>query len=156
MTNSHQHLRELMSIETDDCTLWDRSLHRSGYPVVYVVKRFWYGNRLACTIAHGEPTDPKLEASHTCGQPACVNPRHLRWETRRQNEARKENHSTRQRGEACYQSLPHSLMVEVVARYRAGGVTQQALADEYGIGQNTVSRWVRGVRADAVKLRVAS
>jgi transposase-like protein len=48
------------------------------------------------------------------------------------------------------------MMVEVVARYQQGGISQRALADEYGIGQNTVSRWVRGIRADAVKLAVAS
>lgn len=34
--------------------------------------------------------------------------------------------------------------IAILRRYRAGGVSQQRLADEYGIGQSQVSRIIRG------------
>lgn len=46
---------------------------------------------LVCSWFHGPPA-PGMEAGHTCPQPnsLCVNPNHLRWMTRTENEAWKE------------------------------------------------------------------
>jgi len=146
-------LRILCTTDTDDCVPWGGTLHKSGYPVVYEVKKFWYGNRLVCTWTHGEP-DEGMEASHICGRRDCVNARHIVWHTSAENKAMKTVHGTQVNGEANYNAYPASMVAEVVGRYRAGGVTQDQLAAEYGIAQRTVSRWVAGDRADLVRLAV--
>lgn len=45
---------------------------------------------VSALIADGRPCrDPGLQASHRCGQPTCVFPPHLVWETAAENNARK-------------------------------------------------------------------
>lgn len=48
--------------------------------------------RLVCTRYHGEPPSELHEAGHTCPKgenELCINPYHLRWMTRQENEAHK-------------------------------------------------------------------
>lgn len=73
----------------DDCWLWQGG--RGGS------KKFEYGifriategktygaHRFAYALANGE-IPPGMEIDHTCHQPLCVNPAHLRLSTRKQN-----------------------------------------------------------------------
>jgi hypothetical protein len=39
-----------------------------------------------CELAHGDPPSTKHEAAHSCGNHSCVNPRHLAWKTRSENQ----------------------------------------------------------------------
>src|SRR6188768_1339565 len=72
----------------DECLLWPFSVNTRGYP------QMWYlpdrtcreVHRLVCIAAYGTPAaSPKMDASHACGVPRCVNRRHLRWKTRSAN-----------------------------------------------------------------------
>ena len=42
-----------------------------------------------------------------------------------------------------YQSVPNSIKAEIVARYWSRGESQAFLAQQYGVAQTSVSRWVR-------------
>ena len=80
--------------------------------------------------------------THTCSNTLCVNPAHLALKLRRDIAP-----FTRCANEA---NGRHKLTDQQVAairkRYAAGDVTQQALADEYGIHYSAVSYIVRGLR----------
>src|SRR5580704_13711749 len=67
-------------------------IRRQRYP--YTV---WKGkreklHRIVCEVVHGPPPSPNQNlVAHRCGRgvEGCINPRHLRWATRAQNEADK-------------------------------------------------------------------
>src|SRR3990167_1466998 len=39
---------------------------------------------IACATRHG-PRPPRLDTAHSCHNPPCCNPMHLRWATRKEN-----------------------------------------------------------------------
>lgn len=124
---------------TDDCIDWPFALSPSGYGL------FEQGRAhiVVCERAHG-PRPEGLQVCHSCADhPHCVNPRHLRWDTPKANVADRER-DRKAKGLRGYGAKLSVAQVEQIrARYLAGGVSQQALADEYGVSQNAISKLVR-------------
>ena len=69
----------------NDCVLWPFAKTPKGYARIRIDGRAHVASRLICTIEHGEPSDPKHVASHTCPNRHCIARRHLRWLTNREN-----------------------------------------------------------------------
>ncbi len=109
-------------------------------------------HRLAFFLEHGRWPDPC--ALHGCDTPLCCNaenPAHVHEGTHAQNTAemflRGRGRPGRLLGERANRSrLTDVQAAEIHVRYAAGGITQQGLADEYGVSQHSVSRIVRGLR----------
>lgn len=82
-----------------------------------------------------------MQALHSCDNPPCVNPHHLRWGTNRENalDRAERGPSVGRKGEAHSQvRLTEQDVREIRRRYTAGGVTMRRLADEFGIHNTTV------------------
>lgn len=90
---------------------------------------------------------------HTCDNPRCVNPVHL-WLGTHEDNMRDRNLKGRARGGYSRSNkargtdngaakLTDNNVREVRQRYANGWTTQTALADEFGVGQTTISRIVR-------------
>ena len=84
--------------DTDDCIVFAGKQQPNGYGRVSVGGRYQRAHRLACRMAHGEPPRRSLDAAHSCGERMCINPRHLRWATRAENEHDKIAHGRSNRG----------------------------------------------------------
>lgn len=90
---------------------------------------------------------------HGCNNPPCCNPLHVYDGTLSQNTRDSFRAGTanflrpdlpRARGEANARSkLTDAAVSDIRRRYAAGGVSQQDLADEYGIQQSQISRVIR-------------
>jgi hypothetical protein len=97
-------------------------------------------HRTAYELAHGVEIADGLQILHSCDTPLCVNPNHLFLGTHTDN---MQDASGKGR-----LSIPRrrnrSVKPEVIARYLAGGVTQDQLAVEFGVHKMTVHRWCRG------------
>lgn len=71
--------------KSGECWEWTAAKTKQGYPRILNS----YGHRVSWELANG-PIPAKGEIDHTCHNPGCVNPEHLRLATRKQNV---ENHS---------------------------------------------------------------
>lgn len=83
--------------ETDDCIIWPFSLCH-GYGVCRDENgKSSRAHIIACRMAHGARPEGG-DVAHSCGNKACLNPRHLRWATRSENEMDKVEHGRSLRG----------------------------------------------------------
>lgn len=93
---------ELVSVDTDECILWPHRTTHDGYAVIGVgngrAYRSVYLSRVACEMRHGPPSEPALQAAHSCRHRNCINPRHLSWKTLKDNVADKLRDGTDNRG----------------------------------------------------------
>jgi len=122
------------------CHEWRSTLHRDGYGKFWFDGRQVQAHRVAyllyvCEIPEG------LWVLHKCDNRRCVNPEHLYLGDAKQNVSDKV--------QRCpwwgNMRLPFSTVELIRTRYAAGGVSQQALANEYGCDQTQVSKIVRGI-----------
>ena len=98
----------------------------------------------AWELYHQTPVPEGMFVCHHCDNPACVNPIHLFLGTPADNIADAVSKGRIHKGERCWQAkLTEEQVRSIRVRYVAGGVTQQELADEYGVSQTAVGLIVR-------------
>jgi hypothetical protein len=131
----------------DACLLWPFG-KSNGYGVISRRGEApTMAHRLMCIIAHGPHPEGQSETAHSCGNRACVNPRHLRHASPRENGEDKILHDRVNRGERNGQSkLTRVQAQQIVGLYVAGGVTQKQIAAKFGIRDSTVNRIISGKR----------
>lgn len=87
-------IKKTLAESTDKCVLWPFYVMKEGYGQAATYRGVCLAHRLMCMFAHGHPPDSTSQAVHRCGVKACVNPRHLRWGTQKDNEDDKHGHGT--------------------------------------------------------------
>lgn len=129
-------LDAIRSMATDDCIIWKRSQSK-GYAKASVGKRTVNLHRLLCEEAHGPAPSIHHQATHTCGHSLCLNKRHLRWGTPKQNAADKKMHGTNNDGP---RNGSVKLTWATVRQIRTTqGMSQRALAAQHGVSQALIS-----------------
>ena len=88
---------------------------------------------------------------HSCDNPPCCNPAHLRAGTHAENEADKwARNRTRLQGRSgtanSQARLTDQQVLAIRARYRSGLETQRSLAVQYGVTRQTIGKIVRGLK----------
>ena len=132
-------LRQQMTAETDECVPWpfagtvDRGRLRVEGELISAC-------RLICSWVYGDPEDETLQAAHSCGNGhlGCVNPKHLRWATPKQNSDDKVLHGTN----GATSKLTDAQIVAIAADPRP----HFEICRFYGITRQTVWRVKRGHR----------
>ncbi|WP_257556500.1 hypothetical protein [Sphingobium sp. CFD-2] len=89
----------------DECWLWTGAKNDGGYGTLSTRK----ASHVSLEI-DGRPRPPKAFALHSCDNPPCVNPKHLRWGSNKENMRdmvkRRRHHAMRR--EACIHGHPLS------------------------------------------------
>lgn len=130
----------------EDCLLWPYGKYSNGYARVNVPgKRDASAANFMCRKAHGEPPSEEHEAAHSCGMGhiGCINPRHLSWKTKKENNQEKIVHGTSGRGEKHNLSKLTEHDVHTI-RALKGKKTQSQIAAAFGVTQTTISHIHRG------------
>lgn len=122
--------------ESDDCMIWPYAKNGHGYGILRIAKgKNARVHRLAYEAAFG-PMDPSLDGCHRCDNPACFRPEHIFPGSRTVNmrDASKKGRTVRgtRHGSA-------KLTEDQVRAIRVDPRPQQAIANEYGISQMSVS-----------------
>lgn len=148
--------------DTSGCWLWTGTANNSGYGTVGL-GRAAAGKGMAHRVSwevHFGPIPPGMIVCHRCDVRLCVNPDHLFLGTYRDNsldaaekgrvprgrawatEVRLRN---RPRGERHGSAkLTEKDVAEIRSLAAAGGFTQQALADRYGVCRGTIGNIING------------
>ena len=132
----------------DVCWLWRGTVGPTGYGM-FSAKRFkpkaYRTHRLAWELTHG-PIPEGLWILHHCDTPLCVNPAHLYAGTRQDNWDDVVARDRRKGERSPSAKLTDTQVREIRAIYAAGGISQRALAKQYGISNSTIDLVVRRVR----------
>lgn len=131
-----------LASSSDECILWPFSKSPGGYGKIKLSYKSRDVHRYVCELAHGEPAK-KMCAAHSCGVRLCVNPRHLRWATYKENHDDMIRHGTIDRGEKRYNA---KLTEDQVREIRAwdGVEMQKDLAARLGVSRSLVCRVLKG------------
>jgi len=126
----HQHV----DYDGEGCLLWPFAWSGPGYGAIRKGNKRIAAHRLMCELAHGKP--PKgAQAAHSCGNPQCVHPKHLRWASIKENMHDKWKHGTIVRGERVpTNKLTEAQVLAILADDRG----QRVIARELGVSQSAV------------------
>lgn len=134
-----QWVMDNLDFSSDECLPWPYASGSRGDAVVLHGGRLRSASRVMCEIVHGIP-DPSLslECAHNCGNGhlGCMNPRHLRWDTRSGNHADKVIHGTHNRGE---RNVNAKVTEDQVLEIRSSKQALSVLSKMYGISVAAVS-----------------
>lgn len=137
---------ERAALCTDDgCLEWPFAKQQRGYGMLSVDGELWRAHRYVLYLAT-LANPPKLDAAHSCGNPECVNRKHLRWATRADNLADRQRHGTLVAGDnASWTKIPDGELPTIRKLY-ADGMTQAEIGKQYSVGQPTISLILNGLR----------
>jgi hypothetical protein len=141
-----RYFREVvLAYEGDECLAWPYATNRNGYGQIRIEGVLHNVHRLACETVNGQ--SPGHEAAHSCGVRICCNPQHLSWKTPAENWADRYAHGTHQTGERNHSAKLTDLEVKSILGLINEGVTQVAIAAQFGVSPQTISRVANGLRS---------
>lgn len=137
--------RNVAICDDDECWLWTGYVNKDGYGEFFFAGEMQGAHELAVTFSTGEIKDPALDTCHSCDNPPCCNPGHLRFATRLENVADAVQRGRVRSGEAHpFSRLTKAIVTEIRVR-RANGALQKTLAADYGVSYAYISEIVNGL-----------
>ncbi|HJQ29838.1 MAG TPA: HNH endonuclease [Rubrobacter sp.] len=129
----------------DECWTWRGKIERSGYGRLSITVRpyeriYPFAHRVALVLKHGA-LEQDACVLHTCDNPPCCNPSHLRVGTQTTNILERDLRGRHNpvTGERVGTSvLTEGAVRSMRAAYANGGVSLRELADQHGVTYQTV------------------
>lgn len=135
----------VLTFDRDDCLIWPYNRVAFGYGRLWQGGKLVYVHRLACEAVHGQPNGEATDVAHSCGNGhlGCVNPRHLRWATKAENNADKIKHGKSLKGG---QNPKAKLTEDDVRKIKSllGTETQIEIGKRFGVTNRLISEIARG------------
>jgi len=138
-------LRGFVDWDSNECLPWPYARCNKGYGIAVINGKQTKASRWMCILAHGEPPFENAEAAHSCGNPWCVSPRHIRWATPSENQQDRIAHGRTNRGE---QDGMAKLTPDVVRKVYSmkGRKTAKQVAKDLPVGITAIYKIWRGER----------
>lgn len=122
----------------EDCLIWPFG-KCNGYGVLGspAIRSVRYAHRVMCELVNGPCPGENYEAAHECGNGklGCVHPLHVKWKTKSENQQDRMKHGTQATGKRS--KISYAEAEEI--RSLKGQMTQQEIADKFGISRANVS-----------------
>ena len=132
-------LKHAIKTKSENCLIWPFAKKGDGYGHLRYKGKNIPAHRLALMLHEGRETPPdNMECAHApviCHTPLCINPDHLRWASRKENEADKLFDNTLPRGERQGSSR---LTKTQVLRIREDNRTLKEIAFDYSVCPQTI------------------
>jgi hypothetical protein len=125
----------------DECWPWQGDTDRAGYGIFVWHERRRRAHEMALSFTTGEVRLERLETCHSCDNPPCCNPAHLRFDTRQSNV---DECIARGRARKATKITPEDVVL--MRERRAAGARQTDLAAQFGLTDGSVSMIIRGIR----------
>ncbi len=117
------------------------SFDKDGYPRIQRGKGKIRGNRIIYTLFYGE-IPPGMVVMHTCDNPHCINPEHLKLGTHKENMAdRQQKGRTKTGSDHCKAKLTDEQVYYI--KYGPQESTK-ALAEKYHVDPTTIRKILKG------------
>lgn len=132
-------LEAAIAANTDDCIIWPFSIGGGGYGTMFLDGKYHNVSRLALEKAEGPPPATGMVAAHKpviCHNRACINKRHLRWSTSRDNADDMVADGTRLLGESTNSVR---LSADQVKEIRKDERSHVDVAEAYGVTRRNVA-----------------
>lgn len=130
------------------CWLWTASKDGKGYGAFKAGGKQFIAHRMSWMILHGLIT-PGFCGCHRCDTPTCVNPAHIFLGTHADN-VRDRDYKKRAnpvRGTSHGRAiLTEAKVIDIRARYAAGGISQRELSALFGVSREAISVIIRRVK----------
>ena len=143
-TNSERFWRQVDRRGDDECWPWTGGLKSGGYGAFHIGGRQIGAHRYAagCRIGDG------VVVMHTCDNPPCCNPAHLRKGTIADNNAdrSRKGRNADIRGERNVNAKLRAADVHLIRQLATKRGMQTSLAKRYGMSEAQISRIVNGTR----------
>lgn len=133
---------ERVDKSTSACWLWAGAKNEKGYGIAWTGTRTIRAHRLAWLLTHGDLPPRPLVLCHSCDNPACVNPDHLRAGTDMDNQ--RDSASKGRRIAGPWRDKRSAWLapdrVAAIRAMAANGSGARACAEKFGIHEETARK----------------
>lgn len=136
-TDKLQFIQNALVSNTDECIVWPFPDVQRGYGRVRINGKSFQAHRFVCIESHGHAPRDRPQAAHFCGNRLCINPRHLRWATSRENAADRKLHGTERYGNQVHSTKLSEADVRLIRSLRAT-MSIAKLAEKFGVAPNAI------------------
>lgn len=114
-----------------DCIIWKGALNSGGYPITWFNGKIAYAHRVVVGANKGEVV------MHTCDNPKCVNPEHLKVGTHAENSADMVRKGRQAKGERCAASKFSKDTIDSIRNLR-GVLSSRKVGNLFGMSKTNV------------------
>jgi hypothetical protein len=125
----------------EKCWFWPFTRNPNGYAEITLNGKKARVHRLICERVHGPAPEANLDAAHSCGNGhfGCINPHHVRWDTRSGNCADKTRHGTDNRGSRHPMAKLSETNVRYIRAMSEQGLTKVQLAEQFKVSPGNIA-----------------
>jgi hypothetical protein len=132
-----------VSGQNKGCWYWESSRHTFGYGYFRINKKTYLAHKLALIFWNNGNEEEGLQVLHSCDNPACCNPKHLRWGTPKDNiydaiERGSHKKPPVYRGESHPKAKLTWENVDTIRKMRSENVPVKKIAEQYLVAPKTI------------------
>lgn len=131
-SEAQEFIESAIPYDNDKCLIWPFGRTIDGYAAY----RSRHAAQYICETIYGKrPSNG--QTAHSCGDRLCINPRHLRWSTAKENALDKLHHGTWPTGPKNGRSMISEDQVREI-RSLAGKISYRKMAKDFGISKSAI------------------